>query len=109
MGKRVLIVDLNNFARYPSIAIGYLIAILRLGGFDVDLLAPLAVGLSGVPREMPPPRWGWIDLRFRYLTAVSRNRLVRTLSSAVPQPMGSGDFESPDDYKNEALPRGAGV
>ena len=77
MGKRVLIVDLNNFARYPSIAIGYLIAILRLGGFDVDLLAPLAVGLSGVPREMPPPRWGWIDLRFRYLTAVSRNRLVR--------------------------------
>lgn len=77
MGKRVLIVDLNNFARYPSIAIGYLVAILRSGGFDVELLAPLAVGLKGVPRETPPPWWGWLDLRFRYLTGVSRNRLVR--------------------------------
>lgn len=79
MRKRVLIVDLNNFARYPSIAIGYLVAILRSGGFDVDLLAPLAVGLKGVPRETPPPWWGWLDLRFRYLTAVSRNRLVRRI------------------------------
>lgn len=77
MGMRVLILDLNNFARYPSIAIGYLIAILRSGGFDVDLLAPLAVGLRGVPRESPTPWWGWLDLRFRYLTAVSRNRFVR--------------------------------
>ena len=39
----------------------------------------------------------------------SRNRLVRTLSSTAPKPMGSGDFEDPDDYKGEALPRGAGV
>jgi radical SAM superfamily enzyme YgiQ (UPF0313 family) len=77
MRKRVLILDLNNFARYPSIAIGYLTAILRSGRFDVDLLAPLAVGLKGVPREAPPPWWGGLDLRFRYLTAVSRNRLVR--------------------------------
>jgi len=77
--KKILIVDLNNFARYPSIAIGYLTAILRSGGFDVELLAPLSVGVAGVPREAPPPWWGWLDLRFRYLTAVSRNRIVRSV------------------------------
>jgi anaerobic magnesium-protoporphyrin IX monomethyl ester cyclase len=75
--KKILILDLNNFARYPSIAVGYLTAILRSGGFQVDLLAPLAVGLKGVPRESPPPWWGWLDLQFRYLTGVSRNRAVR--------------------------------
>lgn len=81
MNKRILVVDLNNFARYPSIAIGYLTAILRSGGYDVDLLAPLSVGLKGVPRESPTPWWGWLDLQFRYLTGVSRNRLVRKIRS----------------------------
>ena len=35
---RVLLVDLNNFARYPSVAIGYLSAILKKGGYAVCLL-----------------------------------------------------------------------
>jgi hypothetical protein len=39
----------------------------------------------------------------------SRSRVVRTLSSTAPKPMGSGDFEDADDYKSEALPRGPGV
>jgi hypothetical protein len=34
---------------------------------------------------------------------------VRTLSSTPPEPMGSDDNEDPDDFKNQALPRGAGV
>ncbi len=33
MGKRILIVDLNNFALYPSIAIGYLTAVLKIRRF----------------------------------------------------------------------------
>lgn len=77
MGKRVLIVDLNNFALYPSIAIGYLTAVLKAGGFHVDLMAPLSVGVTGVLREPRPPWWGRLDLEFRYRTGVSRNRLVR--------------------------------
>jgi photosystem II stability/assembly factor-like uncharacterized protein len=39
----------------------------------------------------------------------SQNRVVRTLSSTAPQPMGSDDNEDPDDFKKEALPRVAGV
>jgi hypothetical protein len=38
-----------------------------------------------------------------------QNRVVRTLSSTAPEPMGSDDNEDPEDFKNEALPRAAGV
>lgn len=79
MSKRVLIVDLNNFARYPSVAIGYLTAVLRAGGYDVQLFAPLSMGVGGVPREARPPWWGRLDLEFRYRTGVSRNKFVRKL------------------------------
>src|SRR5688572_31983691 len=74
MRGRILLVDLNNFARYPSVAIGYLTAILRAGGYDVELLAPLATGVGGVHSEPRSPWWGRLDLEFRYRTAVSRNR-----------------------------------
>jgi anaerobic magnesium-protoporphyrin IX monomethyl ester cyclase len=79
MRGRILLVDLNNFARYPSIAIGYLTAILRAGGYDVELLAPLATGVGGVTREPRSPWWGRLDLEFRYRTAVSRNRMLRQI------------------------------
>jgi hypothetical protein len=39
----------------------------------------------------------------------SNNKVVRTLSSTPPEPMGSDDNEDPEDFKNQALPRGAGV
>ena len=48
---KILIVDLNNFARYPTLAIGYLIAPLRKAGFHVDLLSPLNIGAPPVERE----------------------------------------------------------
>ena len=79
MRGRILLVDLNNFARYPSVAIGYLTAILRAGGFEVELLAPFSTGIGGVPREPRSPWWGRLDLEFRYRTAVSRNRLLRRI------------------------------
>ena len=47
------------------------------------------------------------DLKIEILDA--RNRVIRTLSSTPPEPMGSGDNEDPDDYKQRALPRAAGV
>ena len=39
----------------------------------------------------------------------SQHRVVRTLSSTAPEPMGSDDNEDPEDFKKEALPRVAGV
>ena len=47
----ILFVDLNNFARYPTLAIAYLIAPLRQVGFHVDLLSPLSFGAATMERE----------------------------------------------------------
>jgi len=47
----ILIVDLNNFARYPTLAIGYLIEPLRRAGFHVSLLSPLSFGAKTAERE----------------------------------------------------------
>lgn len=55
---KILIVDLNNYARYPTLAVGYLVAPLRAAGFEVELLSPLAHGMKGVMREH---REGWFD------------------------------------------------
>jgi len=49
--KNLLIIDLNNFARYPTLAIGYLIKPLRTAGFHVDLLSPLSLGAPTMERE----------------------------------------------------------
>ena len=79
---RVLLVDLNNFARYPSVAIGYLSAILKKGGYGVEVFAPLSTGLTGVAREPSPPWWGHADLKFRYRTGISQNPVVRRIRKA---------------------------
>jgi hypothetical protein len=47
------------------------------------------------------------DLKIEILD--SANKVIRTLSSTPPEPMGSDDNEDPEDFKGKALPRGAGV
>jgi photosystem II stability/assembly factor-like uncharacterized protein len=47
------------------------------------------------------------DLKIEILDG--QNHVVRTLSSTAPEPMGSDDNEDPEDFKNQALPRAAGV
>ncbi len=48
---KILLVDLNNFARYPTLAIGYLVTPLRAAGYEVDVLSPLAIGAPATERE----------------------------------------------------------
>lgn len=76
---RVLLVDLNNFARYPTVAIGLLAALLRERGEDVEVFSPLSVGAPGVPREPPPRAWGAWEARARHWTATTPNVAVRHL------------------------------
>jgi radical SAM superfamily enzyme YgiQ (UPF0313 family) len=47
----VLLVDLNNFARYPTLTIGLLVASLRRAEIDVEVLCPLRHGVPPVVRE----------------------------------------------------------
>ncbi len=47
----VLIVDLNIFANFPTMAIGLLVAAMRNDGLNVDVLAPLAFDAPASERE----------------------------------------------------------
>lgn len=48
---RILTVDLNNFASFPTLAIGILTASLRNSGFEVNLISPLAYDVPAAERE----------------------------------------------------------
>jgi len=63
--RSVLIVDLNNFARYPTIAIGYLTSILRNAGVEMEVFSPLSSGVTGVQREPRARPWSLLDQRLR--------------------------------------------
>lgn len=48
---RLHIIDLNNFASFPTLAIGLLVAALRDQGHRVDVLSPLAHDVPATQRE----------------------------------------------------------
>lgn len=94
--RSVLIVDLNNFARYPTIAIGYLTSILRKAGTEVRVFSPLSSGVAGVVREPRARAWSLIDQKLRYWSSVSTSPLVRRARAALatmhaPKLARSGD------------------
>lgn len=76
--RKVLIVDLNNFARFPTVAIGYLAAVCRADGIQVSVFSPLSIGLSGVTREKRPPWYGLFAARLNYRAATTSNRFIRS-------------------------------
>jgi hypothetical protein len=55
---RALVIDLNNFSRYPTLPVGLLVAVLRSSGIEVDVLSPLARGVQGYPRLTRATPWG---------------------------------------------------
>lgn len=75
----VLLVDLNNHARYPTLPVGLMTAILRGAGHPVELLSPLAVGVSGRVRDQRAPLWGYWDERLRWWSARTTTPGVRRL------------------------------
>lgn len=50
-GRRFLIIDLNNFASFPTLAIGILVSSLRTQGHQVEVLCPLAHDVQATQRE----------------------------------------------------------
>jgi radical SAM superfamily enzyme YgiQ (UPF0313 family) len=57
-GLRLLIIDLNNFASFPTLAVGVLVAALRGRGHRVEVLCPLAHDVPATERER---RETWVD------------------------------------------------
>lgn len=64
----ILLVDLNNFASFPTLAIGILIATLRDVGHNVELMVPLAYDIPGQTREKPDGRWDHLKRKLHHAT-----------------------------------------
>jgi len=70
---RVAMVDLNNFATFPTLAVGILVASLRKAGFDVEVLSPLDHDVPAAERE----RQEWYGDHLHRRLRLSSNRVVR--------------------------------
>lgn len=88
----LLFIDLNNFAAYPTLAVGYLIRSLRNADYKVRLLSPLALGVPAFTRDNPET-WKdqWIRRLYfsghpvmRYSRDFIRERMARR--NAKPHP-----------------------
>ena len=81
--SRVLLVDLNNFARFPTLPVGLLVAVLRQAGLPVEVLSPLAVGVKGISRHERARPWGFWDERLRWWSATTPSHAVRATRAAL--------------------------
>ena len=79
---RVLLVDLNRFASFPTLAVGILAAALRARGFSVKVICPLALDLPAAAREGQERLWDHLHRRVR----LSDYRSVRWLRDLVREP-----------------------
>lgn len=85
---RALLVDLNNYARYPTLAIGYLVASLRSAGTDVDVLCPLSHGVPALERERRETPWDQLQRRVYFSgnrVLLRNNERLRTWRSRYTQ------------------------
>lgn len=80
---KLIIVDLNNFSRYPTMSVGYLTALLRGFGHNVEVISPFAVGIGSFRRVSRPSQLGYIDSVIRHATAVSSSKCVRKFRNCL--------------------------
>jgi len=88
--SKILLVDLNNFSRYPTLSIGYLTAVLRKASNQVGVFAPLMLGVHGTAREARPHRFSLSVAKLNYLAASSKLAWVRTLRDRMSRRRLSG-------------------
>ena len=90
---RVLLVDLNNFARFPTIPVGLITAILRQRGHAVSVFSPLTVGVKGFARAGRANRLSRFDQMLRFITAMTANSRISAMRGRLAQwsrPDGDG-------------------
>lgn len=93
---KVALVDLNNFSRYPTLSIGYFVAILREKGVDVEVCSPLNFGVHGYPRTVRQSYWQRFSEFLNYYMAVSNSGLINALRNKLKswfRPGGNRDRE----------------
>jgi anaerobic magnesium-protoporphyrin IX monomethyl ester cyclase len=89
---RVLFVDLNNSARFPALAIGYLVAVLRRADVSIEVFSPLSEGVPGFSRDLPDRLRDHLGRRLYFSThpgMISAHDAIRTLykkAASKPHP-----------------------
>lgn len=76
---RALLIDLNNFSRYPTLSVGYLAAVLRGEQVQVDVLSPLSFGVHGFPRQVREKPWQRYRQFLAHWTAVTSLKPVNAV------------------------------
>lgn len=105
---RALVIDLNNFSRYPTLPVGLIVAVLRQHGIEVDVLSPLARGVQGYPRLSRAKPFGLLFDRLGYWSAITRSEWVRRLRRRVAralQPVAPEHRDAVLTYAREMLSR----
>jgi anaerobic magnesium-protoporphyrin IX monomethyl ester cyclase len=64
-GRRVVLVDLNRFTSFPTLAVGILTAALRARGCAVRVICPLALDVPSAAREREERLWDHLHRRIR--------------------------------------------
>ena len=80
--RRVLIVDLNNFATFPTLTVGVLVAALRRDRHEVQVLCPLAHDVPAAERERQENWFDYLKQRV-HLTERPWLRVPRNLARTV--------------------------
>lgn len=68
-GRDVLLIDLNNFATFPTLAVGILVAGLRNAGHRVSLMCPLSHDVPASVREYRESRLDDVKRRLNLTTS----------------------------------------
>lgn len=79
----VAIVDLNNFARYPTLSVGYLASNLRAASHQVSVISPLASGVGSFSRVTRPHSLGQYEAIIRHYSAISSCTGIRDLRNWI--------------------------
>ncbi len=87
---KVLVVDLNNFSRYPTLSVGILAAVCRRADFLVRVFSPLAIGVRGVVRELRESPLRLLGDKLNFAAAQSPYRTVRAAREWVGENLRSG-------------------
>jgi anaerobic magnesium-protoporphyrin IX monomethyl ester cyclase len=65
---RILVIDLNSFARFPTLAVGSLVGALRRAGHDVQVICPFRHGAPTIQREGQETYWQYFQKRVYFST-----------------------------------------
>ena len=108
-GRSVLLVDLNNFATFPTLSVGILTASLRKAGIEVRLLSPLAHDVPAAERERAEGPTDHLKRRIHlstyapFLGARDRLRQARGWWAARPHPRVLAEVARALDERPDAI------